>query len=101
MRLKFANKMFAKKSKKIAIVVAVLAVLCAASASAQNPDTLTPEASAAKAHQILQQLIDAYGGPTYMDILTPTAPITRKKASSSIFMWATRAGPSTKEAYRS
>ena len=68
MRLKFANKMFAKKSKKIAIVVAVLAVLCAASASAQNPDTLTPEASAAKAHQILQQLIDAYGGPA-----TPTA----------------------------
>jgi hypothetical protein len=43
-------------------------VLCAGSASAQNPDTLTPEASTAKANQILQQLIDAYGGPTYMDI---------------------------------
>lgn len=68
MRLKFANRMSAKKSKKIAIVVAVLAVLGAASASAQNPDTLTPDASAAKAHQILQQLIDAYGGPTYMDV---------------------------------
>jgi len=67
-RLKFANKMFAKKSTKFAFVAALFAVLCARSASAQNPDTLTPEASTAKANQILQQLIDAYGGPTYMDI---------------------------------
>ncbi len=42
--------------------------LCASSASAQNPDTLTPDASTAKAKQILQQLIDAFGGPTYLDI---------------------------------
>jgi hypothetical protein len=48
--------------------VAVFALLCAGSASAQNPDTLTPEASTAKANQILQQLIDAFGGPTYLDI---------------------------------
>jgi hypothetical protein len=67
-RLKFANKMFAKKSRKFAFAAALFAVLCAGSASAQNPDTLTPEASTAKANQILQQLIDAYGGPTYMDI---------------------------------
>ena len=69
---KFANQMFAKRSKKIAIVVAAFArscLLAALSVSApQNPDTLTPEASAAKAHQILQKLIDAYGGPTYMDV---------------------------------
>ena len=34
----------------------------------QNPDTLLPEASAAKAKQILQQLIDALGGPAYLEI---------------------------------
>jgi len=38
------------------------------SAPAQNPDTLMPEASAARGKQILQQLIDAFGGPTYLDI---------------------------------
>ena len=46
----------------------VVAALCVGFASAQNPDTLMPEASAAKARQILQQLIDAFGGPTYTDI---------------------------------
>jgi len=56
------------KSNRIALLVAVFALLCAGSASAQNPDTLTPEASTAKANQILQQLIDAFGGPTYLDI---------------------------------
>jgi hypothetical protein len=35
---------------------------------AQNPDTLMPEQSTAKAKQILQQLIDGLGGPTYLDI---------------------------------
>jgi hypothetical protein len=56
------------KSNRIALLVAVFALLCGGSASAQNPDTLTPEASTAKANQILQQLIDAFGGPTYLDI---------------------------------
>ena len=63
MRLKCVTK-----SNRIALLVAVFALLCAGSASAQNPDTLTPEASTAKANQILQQLIDALGGPTYLDI---------------------------------
>jgi hypothetical protein len=35
---------------------------------AQNPDTLLPEQSTAKGKQILQQLIDGLGGPTYLDI---------------------------------
>ena len=35
---------------------------------AQNPDTLMPEQSTAKGKQILQQLIDGLGGPTYLDI---------------------------------
>jgi hypothetical protein len=46
----------------------LLAILFSLNASPQNPDTLMPEASAAKAKQILQQLIDAFGGPTYLDI---------------------------------
>ena len=35
---------------------------------AQNPDTLMPEQSTAKGKQVLQQLIDGLGGPTYLDI---------------------------------
>jgi hypothetical protein len=49
-------------------VAALFAVLLTPAASPQNPDTLMPEASTAKAKQILQQLVDAFGGPTYMDI---------------------------------
>jgi outer membrane lipoprotein-sorting protein len=37
-------------------------------AIAQNPDTLLPEQSAAKAKQILQQLIDALGGLRYLNV---------------------------------
>jgi hypothetical protein len=51
-----------------ALAAELLATFHANSAVAQNPDTLLPEASTAKAKQILQQLIDALGGPTYMDI---------------------------------
>lgn len=63
MRLKFA-----KTTKRSALAAIVFAALCAGPALAQNPDTLMPEASTAKAMQILQQLIDAFGGPTYLDI---------------------------------
>jgi outer membrane lipoprotein-sorting protein len=38
------------------------------SGAAQNPDTLLPEQSAAKAKQILQQLIDALGGARYLNV---------------------------------
>jgi hypothetical protein len=59
---------FAKSTKRCALAAVVFTALCATSASAQNPDTLMPEASAAKAQQVLQKLIDAFGGPTYLDI---------------------------------
>jgi hypothetical protein len=36
--------------------------------AAQNPDTLLPEQSAAKAKQILQQLTDALGGARYLNV---------------------------------
>jgi hypothetical protein len=60
---------FAKTVKQGALTAIVFAVLCCAvSAPAQNPDTLMPEASTAKAKQVLQKLVDALGGPTYLDI---------------------------------
>ena len=38
------------------------------SSDAQNPDTMMPEQSAAKARQILQQLTDALGGAAYLEV---------------------------------
>jgi outer membrane lipoprotein-sorting protein len=37
-------------------------------AFAQNPDTLMPDASTARAKQVLQQLTDALGGPSYLEV---------------------------------
>jgi hypothetical protein len=61
---------FAKKTNGFGLAGVLFAALFAGivSAPAQNPDTLMPEASAAKGQQVLQQLIDAFGGPTYLDI---------------------------------
>ena len=56
------------KSRRSAAAVILFAALCAPLTFAQNPDTLMPEASAAKAKQILQRLIDALGGPSYLEI---------------------------------
>jgi hypothetical protein len=39
-----------------------------ARAPSQNPDTLMPEASAAKAKQILAQMLNAMGGQSYMNV---------------------------------
>jgi len=36
--------------------------------SAQNPDTMLPEQNVAKARQILNQLVDALGGPAYLEV---------------------------------
>jgi len=45
-----------------------LAVLASGSrAVTQNPDTMMPEASATKAKQILAQMLDAMGGPSYLN----------------------------------
>jgi len=49
------------------MVSAALSVaLLASRGGAQNPDAMMPEASAAKAKQILAQLIDALGGANYL-----------------------------------
>ena len=49
------------------LLVAGLALLATA-ARAQNPETMSPEASEAKAKQVLKQLLDAMGGPLYLSV---------------------------------
>jgi hypothetical protein len=46
----------------------LFAPLFVSAASAQNPDTMLPEQNVAKARQILNQLIDALGGPAYLEV---------------------------------
>jgi hypothetical protein len=53
---------------KFVVVSVLLAAALPLFMRAQNPDSLMPEASAAKAKQILDQLVTAFGGPTYLDI---------------------------------
>lgn len=59
MRLKFAQ---------LAVAALLASAGMAVRASAQNPDTMMPEASAAKAKQILSDLINARGGAAYLEV---------------------------------
>jgi hypothetical protein len=52
------------------ISFAVLLLMLCAKTFAQNPDTMDPEQSTAKAKQILKQLIDTLGGQRYLTIKT-------------------------------
>ena len=58
MRLKFAQ---------IAAALSFAGAMLASRAAAQNPDTLMPEQSAAKAKQILSDVINARGGAGYLE----------------------------------
>jgi hypothetical protein len=58
-RLKFAQ---------IAAALLFAGAACASEAAAQNPDTMMPEQSAAKAKQILSDLINARGAAGYTDM---------------------------------
>jgi outer membrane lipoprotein-sorting protein len=49
-------------------LVALLLALPGQRARAQNPDNMMPEEREAKGKQVLDQLITALGGPTYLDI---------------------------------
>jgi hypothetical protein len=49
-------------------MMAVGLLVAASGASAQNPDTMMPEASATKAKQILAQMLDAMGGAVYLHV---------------------------------
>jgi hypothetical protein len=56
---------------KFILIVVLTAGLCVAlpkCAVAQNPDSMMPEQSAAKAREILAQLIDALGGSSYTEV---------------------------------
>ena len=63
MRLKFFQSVCG-----ILVVGAVLGALPQQHARAQNPDNMMPEERTAKGKQVLEQLITALGGPTYLDI---------------------------------
>ena len=59
MRLKLAH---------LAAAILIFGAAFAPAVSAQNPDTMMPEESTAKAKQIVQQLIEALGGPAYLGV---------------------------------
>jgi hypothetical protein len=52
------------------IIAAVFMLMICTRTFAQNPDTMDPEQSTAKAKQILRQLIDTLGGQRYLTIKT-------------------------------
>lgn len=54
--------------KRLPAAWLLLLGLLAPCAAGQSPDTMMPEQSAAKAHEILGQLITAMGGPTYLQV---------------------------------
>jgi len=53
---------------RISALLALFAALAVTGVRAQNPDNMMPEERNAKGKQILDQLITAFGGPTYLDI---------------------------------
>ncbi len=55
-------------SLALAVLVSLLAASAPPRAAAQNPETMLPEASAAKARELLQQMIAALGGPAYVGV---------------------------------
>ena len=63
MRVRFATRIVSA-----AFLTLLSGVAASRSARAQNPDSMMPEASTAKAKQILQTLISALGGPAYLEI---------------------------------
>jgi hypothetical protein len=55
------------KLAQVAAAAVLTLLSLAAIANAQNPDTMAPEQSSAKAKQILKQLIDGLGGQKYLE----------------------------------
>jgi hypothetical protein len=51
----------------IAVALLFIGAMCASEAAAQSPDTMMPEQSAAKAKQIISDLINARGGAGYTE----------------------------------
>jgi outer membrane lipoprotein-sorting protein len=59
---------FAIRAGVVVLAVFLASAIFTTRAAAQNPDTLLPEASAAKAKQILMDLTNALGGAAYLEI---------------------------------
>jgi len=55
-----------KGAVRIAHALLIAFLLMNSETAAQNPDTMMPEASAAKSKQLLAQMIEAFGGPAYL-----------------------------------
>jgi len=55
-----------KGAVRIAHALLIAFLLMNSDTAAQNPDTMMPEASAAKSKQLLAQMIEAFGGPAYL-----------------------------------
>lgn len=66
MRLKLATK--GLWLAPLSAAALIIATLLAPYAAAQNPETLMPEASAAKARQVIDELINGFGGPAYLEV---------------------------------
>ena len=60
----------------ILTVGALATALSASHLRAQNPDNMMPEERTAKGKQVLEQLITALGGPTYLDIRESNCRVT-------------------------
>jgi hypothetical protein len=56
-----------KNAARFLIALALAVLTIAGQGAAQNPDTMMPDASAAKAKQILADMIAAFGGPAYLN----------------------------------
>ena len=63
MRLRMATRF-----SELVGCMALVAALLSGAVRGQNPDNMMPEERAAKGKQVLDQLITALGGPTYLDI---------------------------------
>lgn len=58
-------------ARKIGMAILLAGILLSGTArrvAAQNPDTLMPDESAKKAHQLLDQMIEKLGGPAYLGV---------------------------------
>ena len=65
MRMKSARAW--KAAPRFACAALIVFLAMSWRAAAQNPDTMMPDASAAKAKQILAQMIETFGGPAYLN----------------------------------
>ena len=74
-------------SKKTCLVL-LLALMSPRFAHGQNPDTIAPEESEARAKKILNQLIQGLGGQTFLGMRERQWGVRRKYMSPHVFRCA-------------